>query len=83
MTGVPPTLYHRYLGTVYRITILPDGVEVKRLATGTSLAAKSISFGRMTGLHLGHSWNSSLAEKLINQYEQQLINDRDKDKPTP
>ncbi|MHB8628899.1 MAG: hypothetical protein ACYDBJ_25600 [Aggregatilineales bacterium] len=78
MSGLPPTLYHRYTENVYRITILPDGVEVKRLATGTSSAAKSISFEAVPRLRNGKSWNSAVAETLIRRYERQLIVDQDK-----
>jgi len=79
MSDLPPTptLYHRYIGHIYRIKIMPRGIEVERLATGTTHAAKRISFEPVSGLHLGHSWNSSLAEKLIDRYEKQLIADQD------
>ncbi|MHB8628553.1 MAG: hypothetical protein ACYDEO_20385 [Aggregatilineales bacterium] len=62
---------------------MPDGVEVERLATGTTLAAKSISFEAVPGLRASRSWNSSAAEKLIDRYERQLAVEQDKDKPTP
>lgn len=77
----PPTLYQRYIGHVYRIKIVPHGVEVERLAAGTALAAKRISFGTVPRLHVGRAWNSTVAEHLIDRYEQQLILDQDKDKP--
>ena len=83
MNDQPPTLYQRYIGHVYRITIVPRGVEVERLTAGTALAAKRISFGSVPRLHAGRTWNSAVAEHLIDRYEQQLTADQDQDKPLP
>ena len=79
----PPTLYQRYIGHIYRITIVPRGVEVARLKAGNALAAKSISFGSVPRLHAGRTWNTAVAEKLIDRYEQQLASDQDQDKDQP
>jgi len=77
----PPTLYHRYLGHIYRIRPGPDGVVVERLTAGTALAAKSISFEAVPRLRNGKTWNSPVAEKLIDRYEIQLAVDQDEPMP--
>ena len=83
MNDQPPTLYQRYIGHVYRIKLVPHGVQVERLTAGAAIAARSIVFGSVPRLHVGRTWNSSVAEKLIDRYEQQLALEPDKDKPTP
>ena len=67
-----PTLYYRYIGRVYRIRVLSDAVEVARLKTGTSPAARSLSFEIVPGLRTTIGWRRSVAESLIDRYEAQL-----------
>ena len=83
MKALPPILYHHHTGHVYRIRVTPDGVEVERLATGTSPAAKSISFEAAPHLRSDKKWKSTVVEELIERYERQLAVVQDKDKPTP
>ena len=83
MNDQPPTLYQRYLGHIYRIKIVPHGIEIERPTAGTALAAKSILFGTVPRLRVGRTWNSAVAEQLIDRYEQQLAVDQDNAEPPP
>ncbi|MHB8628766.1 MAG: hypothetical protein ACYDBJ_18020 [Aggregatilineales bacterium] len=85
MNDLPPILHHRYMGHLYQIKIMPDGVEVERLATevervatGMLFAAKSRSFKTMLRLLSDNQWNIAAVEILIDRYEKQLIIDQDK-----
>ena len=57
--------------------MLPDVVEVARLKTGTSPAAKSVSFESVPELRTDAGWKRSMVEALIERYEQWLAIDKD------
>ena len=81
MSDPPLSIYHPHGGRLYEIRIMPDGVEVKRIATGALPAAKSISIKTMLRLHSDSTWSIPVIEKLIDRYERQLAADQDKPMP--
>jgi hypothetical protein len=81
MSDPPLSIYHPYRVHLYEIRIMPDGVEVERIAPGNVPVAKSISIRTMLRLHTDSIWNIPAIETLIDRYEHQLTIELDKPMP--